>query len=1509
MNMTDPALTSDSTREIAVIGMAGRFPGAANLGAFWANLAAGVESITFFTDQELAAAGIPDTLLQDANYVKAKGHLQDTDMFDGDFFGYPPRQAGRMDPQIRLLHECSWAALEDAGYIPDAYPGRVGVYFGALDNLEWIHSLGELPDGDMDLFLLNYRDYISTRISFKLNLRGPSFTVLSACSTSLVAIHLACQALRQNECEAALAGGASIAFPAKNGYLYQEGLLLSSDGHCRTFDSRADGTVFGDGVGVVVLKRLADALADGDPIHAVIKGSAVNNDGRERVGFTAPGIEGQRQVLGAALSAARVTPGSVQMVEAHGTGTKLGDPIEFEALRQAYAGGNRGSVALGSVKTNIGHTNIAAGVAAFIKAVLSLENRMIPPSLNYQAPNPLIDFANSPFYVNRTLRPWPENTAPRRAAVSAFGFGGTNAHMILEAAPVTIPASDARGRQLLPLSARTESALQAAAHDLAEHFRIHPDIRLADAAHTLACGRKVFAHRRTVVAADPAQAIRALESGEATPRFEKKTSELIFMFPGQGAQYVGMAGELYREESLFRNTFDHCADILVGHLGVDIRDVIFCRGMSPNEAGQRLIRTSLAQPAIFTVSFALAELLKSWGLHSKAFIGHSLGEFVAACLSGVFSLTDALFLVSKRGGLMQSVPPGAMLAVPLAETELSKRLDSRYAISAVNAPELCVVSGDVQAIEELKRSLHEARIASQPLVTSHAFHSPMMEPALEPFRRLAEGITLHPPTVPIMSTVTGTWADPAETSTIEYWVRNMRCTVRFSQAITALLADSDAAFLEVGPGRALSNLCKMHCQQPRPIFASMRSAQETCSDQAFLMESVGKLWAAGVGLDWRAIQGPEPCRRIPLPGYPFERRRYRVARPLPQARGNNWLQLTKNPDISEWFSIPSWKRSLPFSLDLNGNAPRMTWLIFADEHGVAAALAGRLETFGQDVAMVHAGESYLRAADNRFSLRPAQREDYELLFGELSAQGRTPRHILQLWTITPAAAGAISLNQAESFQDRAFFCLLFLAQVIGNQNLSDEIRLTVITNQAFDVSGSDPIIADKATVLGPIKVIPQEFPAIDTCCIDVELDRSPFPVELADRILTEAVLNRAEPVVAFRGAYRWVQIFEPLRLEPAPQSKTWLRPQGCYLISGGFGGLGQVLAEHLAASVQAKLILTGRSSLPPRETWAEFLELHADDPGTCKKIRQVQRLEALGAEVMPVAADVTDQAAMTAALAEARARFGPIHGVIHAAGVPGEGVISLKHVKEARRVLSPKIHGTLVLKEVFKESELDFMLLCSSIAAVLGGIGLVDYCAANAYLDAFATASHPYPVLAINWDMWGEVGMGLKTHMPQELQAWLEKELRDGITSREGVEVFDRILNYAKARNMIVSTRSLPVRIDLWIKRELIKQKASMMEDENAEPGYQRPELASAFVAPEGEIETKIAAIWSRLFGIGQVGRHDNFYELGGHSLLATTLVSKLKREFAGSISIRDIQDQPTVAGIAGLIASRGNQP
>ena len=1494
---------TQKNNDIAVIGMAGRFPGAPNIDRYWENLANGVESITFFSDEELEASGIPAQLLEDPRYIKAKGYLADCDLFDGDFFAYPPKQAERMDPQIRILHELSWTALEHAGYNPEGYPGRVGAYFGALDNLEWIRSLEGRPDEDMDMFLLSFRDYLSTRISYKLNLRGPSVTMLSACSTSLVSIHLACQALRMRECEAAIAGGVSIAYPHKSGYLYHEGLLLSSDGHCRTFDAQADGTVFGDGAGVVVLKTLEDALRDGDPIHAVVKGSAVNNDGCDRIGFTAPSIEGQRQVIEAALAAAAVRADTIQMVEAHGTGTKLGDPIEFEALRQAYKSKKKGTIALGSVKTNIGHTNIAAGVAAFIKGVLSLKNKQMPPSLNFNSPNPAINFPESPFFVNTRLAPWPKKRSPRRLGVSAFGFGGTNAHLILEEAPPSPPDSPITGEQLIVLSAKTPAALDRARKNLAEYLSENPDLPLSRVARTLALGRKAFNSRQTWVAGTMAQTIQALSAEASYPRTALKTAETVFMFPGQGAQYPNMARDLYRGEPVFREEFDRCAEILYSLLGVDIRQLIFLdTPVPPDDTSAQLSRTSLAQPAIFCVSHSLAELLKSWGIHPSACMGHSLGEFVAACQAGVFSLEDALLLVSRRGELMQAVAPGAMLAVPLSEEELGSWMDSRLALAAVNTPDLCVVSGDQDAINDLRQRLRTARIASQPLATSHAFHSPMMEPALEPFRKLARGIEMSPPALPIMSTVTGSWVSPEEICTIEYWVKNLRQTVRFSQAVNALSKSSEAALLEVGPGNALSSLCRMQMSRTRLVLPTMRGPKDLRSDRAVILDSIGKLWAAGLTVKLHSLFNEDKPQRLPLPGYPFEGNRYRSPRSQRAKPSPSWMHLTKTSQIADWFSVPSWKRANPIRLDLSEAPVHMTWLLFMDDQGLAERLASRLEHFSQMVIRVEKGDRYSRLSDRLFCLRPGEKEDYEALFLALQERDMSPRHILHLWSITDPELHDIPLEQAEKMQTQTFFSLLFLAQVVGNLNLSQEMRISVITNHCLDVSGSDPVIPDKATMLGPLKVVPQEFPTIDTCFVDVSLPTERSGADLEDHILTEIVTNQAEPVVAYRGDFRWVQRYEPLHLGALPQSRSWLKQNGCYLITGGLGGLGLVLASHLAETVGGRLILTGRSPLPPRDDWAAYLNRHGEADSGSQRIRKIEKLEALGGSVIYIQADVADMGAMKAGLAAAERQFGPVNGVIHAAGLPGEGVISLKSVEEAGRVLSPKLLGTRVLSQILTGHTLDFMVLCSSIASVLGGIGLVDYCAANAYLDAFATAKHPYPVLGINWDMWGEVGMGLTTQMPQELKSWLERELRDGITNREGIEAFNRILCHGRSSNTIVSTRSLPARIDMWIRRELIKQKTTLVEEENTEPVYQRPELASAFIPPQGDTEIRVAAIWSRLFGIAELGRLDNFYELGGHSLLATTVVSKLKREFDAAITIRDIQDHPTVAGIAALI-------
>jgi len=1498
---------------VAVIGMAGKFPGARNIRQFWENLKNGTESISRFSDQELIEAGISPELLGNPNYVKAKGMLEDADCFDAGFFSYPPRDAERMDPQMRLLHECSWEALETAGYNPETYQGRIGAYFGASENLEWIEMLrsrGANMAEDFDHFLLNYRDYVSTRISYKLNLKGPSFTLLAACSTSLLAIHLAAQSLLHGECDMAVAGGVSLMYPEKSGYIYQEGLMLSSDGHCRAFDEKADGTVFSDGIGVVVLKTTASALKDRDQIRALILGSAANNDGNGKIAFTVPTVDGQYNVIRAAQNAAGVSPGSIGYVETHGTGTKAGDPVEIEALTKAFNSKRRGFCGIGSVKTNIGHVNIAAGVASFIKTVLALENRLIPPSLNFSKPNPDIRFSQSPFYVVSEPLPFKSKRPRFRSGVSAFGFGGTNVHIILEEAPRRKREGTSRRYQLLALSARTDVALQAAKENLAGYLKQNPALSLPDLTYSLACGRKQFNRRWTCVANDTESAVRAITMDAPRAVTEKNSRSVAFMFPGQGSQFSGMAEDLYRSEKIFKDTLDHCAGILIKNSGYDIRNILYPRTRGDERYHRMLSQTEITQPAVFVISYSLAKLLISWGIKPVALIGHSLGEFVAASIAGVFSLEDALQLVARRGKLMQQMPRGAMLAVLLPESDIMTYLGNEISLAAVNGPSLCVVSGAQEAVKKLKRTLRQEGIASQFLAASHAFHSSLMDPVLGLFARLTQRIKFHKPSIPVMSTVTGDWASGNDMAEADYWVRNLRQTVRFSSGIQKLLRETDPVLLEVGPGKTLSSLAKLHMNNPsgQPPLSSLRSPGEKRSDAEVLLSAVGKLWCSGLDIDWEIFYSGEKRCRIELPTYPFERHRYRTDPPgVNHGRISSWTQLTKKQDIAEWFYIPSWKRSVAPHIEPAGEIKRMRWLVFADSCGVGRSVIERLRGADQDVVVLYRGDGYEQLNDTEFVLNPGKQAEYEMLFSDLSRLDKLPQNILHLWTITPEDQNTHRVQVEDKFQNLSFFSLLYLSQIIGTHNITDEVRISIVSNNLHVVTGSEEVDPWKATMLGPVKVIPQEYPNISCRSLDIELsyDGENIAPELSEIILTEAATSFSDLVVAYRGRHRWVQVYERVRLEPSLQKNFKPETGKVYLITGGLGGIGLVLAEYLGKAAKVKLVLIGRSEFPARSQWDKYLETNYLENPVREKIDKLRDIEKSGSEVLIINADVTDQPNMEAAISLVKGRFGKINGVIHAAGLHGEGIIQLKKSSVADSILAPKIKGTLVLDSILNGIDLDFFVLCSSIASVLGGIGLVDYCAANAFMDAFAAQNRrgrTGSLISINWDMWGEVGMGLKTRMPDELKQWLEKELRDGITSKEGVDVFGRILGWNKSENIIVSTRDLQGRIDLWIKREFIKEKEYLLEDDSSKPRYNRPQMATEYEPPQTDPELKIAAIWGRLFGIDKIGRYDNFYELGGHSLLATTLVNKLKKEFSTNISIRDILDNPTVRELASVI-------
>ncbi len=889
-----------SLPSIAIIGMAGRFPGAKTLDEFWDNLRNGVESISVFSEEELLASSLAPEQIQHPNYVKAKGILDDVEWFDASFFGLTPKDAEITDPQHRFFLESAWEALEHSGYNPEIYPGLIGVYAGSggglnsylLKNL-YLNPEVQTRTTEYQLSIATDKDFLPSKLSYKLKLTGPSVAVQTACSTSLVAVNMACQSLLTYQCDMALAGGVAMTFPQKAGYLYQPGMILSPDGHCRAFDADAKGTVSGNGLGIVVLKRLQEAIADGDFIHAVIRGSAINNDGGLKVGYTAPSIPGQAEAIAQAQAIAEVDPETITYIEAHGTGTPLGDPIEIAALTEVFSRytDKTGFCAIGSVKTNIGHLDTAAGIAGLIKTVLALKHQQIPPSLHFQQPNPQLNLETSPFYVNATLTDWKTNgTTPRRAGVSSFGIGGTNAHVILEEAPVrtrqnSILALVVPTPHLLLLSAKTLSALEQATANLAAHLRAHPQVNLADVAYTLAVGRKAFPYRRRVVAATVEEAIARLEAVDSqpviTPVSDSGDRPVAFMFSGQGTQYIQMAQELYATQPRFQAEIDRCCQLLQPLMGLDLREILYPLDAAVGEATAQLKQTAITQPALFTIEYALAQLWISWNIQPVAAIGHSIGEYVAACIAGVFSLEDALSLVAKRGKLMQQMPPGAMVAVPLTEAELQPFLNPELSLALINGPGNCVISGPVEAIHRLQQQLSDRAIECRTLHTSHAFHSSMMDPMLPAFTAAVQQVTLNPPQLPYISNITGTWITPEQATNPDYWAQHLRQTVRFAEGLTTLFKQSDWSLLEIGPGRSLTTLAKRHPAKGKDavILSSVRHPQDEQSDLNLLFTGLGELWKAGVAVDWEQFYAGQQRDRLPLPTYPFERKRYWIEAP------------------------------------------------------------------------------------------------------------------------------------------------------------------------------------------------------------------------------------------------------------------------------------------------------------------------------------------------------------------------------------------------------------------------------------------------------------------------------------------------------------------------------------------------------------------------------------------------------------------------------------------------------
>ncbi|WP_264212664.1 type I polyketide synthase [Leisingera thetidis] len=1362
------AAEKTAAADIAIVGLSVTVPGAGSAEAFWQNLRAGIESIEVLDRETLLAGGERASVLADPNYVPAAARLQGFDEFDAEFFGFSPKEAAILDPQHRKFLEVAWGAMENAGRPPESISGPIGVYAGCGMGSYFYFNICSNPAlvDDVGMFLLrhtgNDKDFLSTRVSHVFDLKGPSVNVQTACSTSLVAVHYACKALREGECEMALAGGVTIELPQGRGYLYKENEILSPDGHCHAFDHRAQGTVFGSGAGAVALRRLEDAVADGDHIWAVIKGSAINNDGADKAGYLAPSVGGQSAAVQAALQAAGTPAETIGYVECHGTGTYLGDPIEVSALTDAYRASTQdsGYCRIGSVKTNIGHLDTAAGVASLTKTALALHHKEIPPSLGFEAPNPAIDFETSPFRVNAELTPWTPPKGPRRAGVNSLGVGGTNAHVILEEAPERAASEESDFPfQVLCVSGHGKAALDANTQALADYLRANPGADLADVAYTLKEGRRGFAKRRVLVAETADEAIALIEENDPRRVFTHDrlgdAPKVVFMFPGGGAQYAGMARDLYETEPVFADWMDRGLQHLQKSLDYNIRAVWLPEDGQEEAANAKLQQPSVQLPLIMIVEYALAQLWISWGVRPAALVGHSMGENTAACLAGVMSFEDCIDLVLLRGRLFDTVPAGGMLSIALPLAEVEALIGDELDIASVNAPALTAVSGPQEALDRLSEQLTAREVEHQRIPIDIAAHSRMLDGILQDYGDFIRSLPLSAPTLPVISNRTGAPLTADQAASADYWVEQLRNTVRYADCIETLARTPNRVFLEVGPGKALSALAQMSpAVQPGQVLSSLRHPDQQVMDDSYFFGVIGRLWACGVEADWPQIWGGARRNRLPLPGYAFQRSRYFIEPGQPAVREEADAP-ARHEDLTDWGYRPAWRpRLADCSLDVEQDLDQElhNWLIFEDETGHAARAADRLEAAGHTVARVRAGDTYAQLAPGSYMLPPEQgRAAYGALLADLAAAGLLPDRIAHFWLVTEGE----SFRPGSSFFDRnletGFHSLTALAQELGNAGLPGPVHITVFTTGAAQVRDEALPYPEKAMIAGPAGVIPRELPGLSCATVDIELPqqpqglfarRKPAQTDITPRLLEELMAEPANATAAWRGEKRFELGWRPQPL-PAPETPVF-KQGGHYLITGGYGGIGLTIAGYLMREYGAKISLISREGLPPRTDWARCLRSQSPASRTARRIRAVMALEEAGSgAVLPLAADVCHAGELRSAREQAETQNGPLTGVLHGAGVISDGPLLAKDEAQIARVLAPKVSGLRALDAVFPDGSLELMVLFSSSSTAARPAGQVDYIAANEYLNAWARhrAGGQTRVISVDWGVWADTGM------------------------------------------------------------------------------------------------------------------------------------------------------------------------
>ncbi|MEP2639448.1 beta-ketoacyl synthase N-terminal-like domain-containing protein [Roseobacter sp.] len=1320
-------LQSTSDHKIAVVGMAGRLPGADDLEAFWELLATRRSGLRAVTPTDMETAGRAPSDMDAPGYVPVWGGPDGCDSFDAAFFGYAPRQAELMDPQQRLFLETAWHALDDAGYGAPRPDTCVGVYAGASLSSHILRAAGRADP--FDAGLANIGGMVAARASFHLDLKGPSIGVQTTCSTALVAIDQAMDGLRRGACDVALAGAVAVHQARAEGYQYHADGIVSPDGACRPFDAAAQGTVFANGVGVVALKRLGDAQRDGDTIYGVLLGAGVNNDGADKVGLTAPSVSGQSAAITKALQSSGVTARDIDYIEAHGTGTALGDPIELTALNAAYGPGLAQAgrrCALGAVKGNTGHLDAAAGMAGLFKILLAFRHGHLPGTAHFETANPRCDFGA--FDMIAEGRDWPHDPErPRCAGLSAFGIGGTNAHLIIEEPPRIAARVAPAAMQVLPLSAHTPEALDALRARLADMIETGaPDLQ--DVAMTLQDGRKPLKHRHVIVAHTAQEAISQLRS----PSIVHATSmgpppETVFVFSGQGSQRPGMARDLYAGLPMFRDALDGC---LAHLLDADLVRRVLLDPDAPDAA--QIHQTAVGQPALFAMEYALAQHWMGLGVVPQAMIGHSLGELTAAAVAGVFDLRDACAVVAARGALMQACAPGAMLAVMMSEQEARNSLPDGVEIAAVNGPRSVVLSGPHAALAELAQWFERSGLGCQVLPTSHAFHSATMTPAQAPFRDVLRGVHLNAPILPMMSNVTGDWLGAQDATDPSYWARHLREQVRFGEGIGQLGELTAPMLLEIGPGGGLIRLARQTLRDKGRGVASMPGGGVE-NGRAEILTATGDLWAAGVPLDWSALRHGD-ARRISLPPYPFERSPF-------------WLSPTEaTPDQAapsdtpeDWVYQPVWSRVPVLAA---GTGPD---LVFGADH-----LQG---PFGQDAILVSQNTTGdFQETPQGYALDPANPAHYAQLFAAVQARGVAVRDIAVAWGLGAQSSGL-------------FDGTLALARALASTDLRPKI--TLLGTGMEDVTGSEALSPDAAMVLGLLPVLCQELPGVKTRAIDLDVH------DLGDLVAALSLPWSTGQRFARRGGRLWALGHRQTPLPPA----TNMRAAGPILITGDLTeGLALAFARGLRTAWQAPLILVGRG-LPNPQDWEDWYAANSADTPTGQMIAALRDMGEVGRDILVMPADISDADALGAAIAKAEAQLGAISGVIHTSAMGDAFHLPLAEAdgKAIAHMIAHKKASLTALRAVISTRTPAFCLVQSSLSVLAGGHGFAGYVAANAWVDAAcADANRAGGTVwrGVAWDMAETGSMGQSVHSMSKLRVLSGAEvwqISDAILAQPGL--------------------------------------------------------------------------------------------------------------------------------------------